>query len=144
MLPDRVLLVDDEAEFVETLAERLHARGLEVEVALTGMEGIAKAQATRFDLVVLDFAMPGMDGVATLRALRAASPDLQVILLTGQPTIKAAVEATRLGAVEFLEKPMDIATLMERIHDARVRRVAQADERVRQVVGDTAKLKASS
>jgi DNA-binding NtrC family response regulator len=139
MLPDRVLLVDDEVEFVETLAERLRARGLEVEVATTGMEGLAKAQATRFDVVVLDFAMPGMDGVATLRALRAASPDLQIMLLTGHATIKAAIEATRLGAVDVLEKPMDITTLLEKIREARARRVAQADERVRRALGEVPK-----
>jgi two-component system, response regulator RegA len=141
MLPDRVLLVDDEVEFVETLAERLRARGLEVEVALTGMDGIAKAQATRFDMVVLDFAMPGMDGIAALKALRAGSPDLQIMLLTGQATIKAAVDATRLGAVDVLEKPMDITTLMEKIREARGRRVAQADERVRKAMGEAPKPK---
>jgi DNA-binding NtrC family response regulator len=141
MLPDRVLLVDDEVEFVETLAERLRARGLEVEVALGGMEGLAKAQATRFDVVVLDFAMPGMDGIATLKALRAGSPDLQIMLLTGQATIKAAIDAMRLGAVDVLEKPMDITTLMEKIRETRARRVAQADERVRRLVGDAPKAK---
>jgi DNA-binding NtrC family response regulator len=141
MSTDRVLLVDDEVEFVETLAERLRGRGLEVEVALTGMDGVAKAQAAKFDAVVLDFAMPGMDGIATLKALLAANPGLQIMLLTGQATIKTAIDATRLGAVDVLEKPMDIATLMEKIREARARRVALTDERARTQVEEVLKSK---
>jgi DNA-binding NtrC family response regulator len=139
MSTDRVLLVDDEVEFVETLAERLRTRGLEVEVALTGMDGVKRAQAAKFDAVVLDFAMPGMDGIATLKALLAATPDLQVMLLTGQATIKTAIDATRLGAVDILEKPMDIATLLEKIREARARRVALTDERARTQVEEVLK-----
>ena len=131
MSTDRVLLIDDEVEFVEILAERLRARGLEVEVAYSGMDGVKKSQVTKFDAVVLDFAMPGMDGIATLKALLAGTPDLQVMLLTGQATIKTAVDATRLGAVDILEKPMDITTLMEKIREARTRHVARAEERIR-------------
>lgn len=134
MSTDRALLIDDEVEFVETLAERLRARGLEVEVAYTGTDGIAKVGAARFDAVVLDFAMPGMDGIATLKALLALNPDLQVMLLTGQATIKTAIEATRLGAVDVLEKPTDINTLLEKIREARARRLALTDDRARQQV----------
>jgi len=134
MSTDRVLLIDDEVEFVETLAERLRTRGLEVEVAYTGTDGIAKVGAARIDAVVLDFAMPGMDGIATLKALLALNPDLQVMLLTGQATIKTAVEATRLGAVDVLEKPTDINTLLEKIREARARRLALTDDRARKQV----------
>ena len=131
MPADRVLLIDDEVEFVGVLAERLRARGLEVDVACSGIEGVEKSQLTKFDAVVLDFAMPGMDGLATLKALLAGTPDLQVMLLTGQATIKTAVEATRLGAVDILEKPLDITTLMEKIREARARYSSRAAERVR-------------
>lgn len=131
MSNDRVLLIDDEIEFVEVLAERLRARGLEVEIAYSGMDGIKKSEVTKFDAVVLDFAMPGMDGLATLKALLAGTPDLQVMVLTGQASIKTAVEATRLGAVDILEKPLDITTLMEKIREARARHVSRAAERVR-------------
>ena len=136
---DRVLLIDDEVEFVDVLAERLRARGLEVEVAYSGMEGVKKSQITKFDAVLLDFAMPGMDGVTTLKALLAGTPDLQVILLTGQATIKTAVEATRLGAVDILEKPLDIATLIEKIREARSRYVSRAAERIRKLMQDPSK-----
>jgi len=137
MSTDRVLLIDDEVEFVGVLAERLRARGLEVEVAYSGMDGVKKSQFTKFDAVVLDFAMPGMDGLATLKALMAGTPDLQVMLLTGQATIKTAVEATRLGAVDILEKPLDITTLMEKIREARARYVSRAAERVRKQMLDS-------
>jgi len=122
---------------VGVLAERLRARGLEVEVAYSGMDGVKKSQFTKFDAVVLDFAMPGMDGLATLKALMAGTPDLQVMLLTGQATIKTAVEATRLGAVDILEKPLDITTLMEKIREARARYVSRAAERVRKQMLDS-------
>ena len=131
MPTDRVLLIDDEIEFVEVLAERLRARGLEVEIAYSGMDGVKKSQATKFDAVVLDLEMPGMNGIATLKMLLTGTPDLQVMILTGQATIKTAVDATRLGAVDILEKPLDITTMMEKIREARVRHMSRAAERIR-------------
>jgi len=138
MSADRVLLIDDEVEFVDALAERLRTRGLSVETANSGEEGIEKVKASTYHAVVLDFAMPGMDGIETLKAIREKKPDLQIMLLTGQATIKAAVEATRLGAVDVLEKPTDIATLMEKIRDARARyfesREKRSEEQVRDIL----------
>jgi len=133
---DKVLLVDDEVEFIETLAERLRARGLQVDIATSGKTGIEKAKETVFHAVVLDFAMPGMDGIETLKALREHNPDIQVMLLTGQATIKAAVEANRLGAVDVLEKPTDIDTLLEKIHEARALHVAAREQRSQTQVED--------
>ena len=126
---DRVLLVDDEVEFTATLAERMRARGLEVETADNGALAVEKARARTFDAIVLDFAMPGMNGIETLQALLETNPDLQVILLTGQGTVLTAVEATKLGAMDFLEKPTDIETLIEKIRTARARRLDLAEER---------------
>lgn len=136
MAKDRVLLVDDEVEFVETLAERLRGKGLEVEVAVRGDEAVTKAGGKTFDAVVLDYAMPGMDGIETLRALRTQNPDIQVMLLTGQATVKATVEATKLGAVDVLEKPTDIETLMEKIRDARGKHLAAKEQRSQRQVDD--------
>jgi len=134
MSADKVLLVDDEVEFVETLAERLRARGLEVDFATNGEEGLRMAGEKAFHAVVLDFAMPGMDGIETLKALREQNPDIQVMLLTGQATIKAAVEATRLGAVDVLEKPTDVETLLEKIRNARARFVAAREQKSQEQV----------
>jgi DNA-binding NtrC family response regulator len=136
---DKVLLIDDEVDFVETLAERLQGRGLEVDTALTGDEGVEKAKGKAYDAVILDLAMPGMDGIETLKVLLGDNPDLQVMLLTGQATIKTAVEATRLGAVDILEKPTDVETLMERIRTARARYLALREKRDRDNVEDILK-----
>ena len=77
MKPDRVLLVDDEASFLEILAERMRARGLDVTCATSGTEAIRLAQEETYDAVVLDLAMPGLDGLETLRRLRVMQPDWQ-------------------------------------------------------------------
>jgi DNA-binding NtrC family response regulator len=126
---EKVLLVDDEVEFVEALAERLRSRGLEVDTAHDGHAGVASVEKHGYDAVVLDFAMPGMNGIDTLKAMLDIKRDLQVMLLTGQATVKAAVEATRLGAVDVLEKPTDIGTLLEKIRLARGKRIAAAEKR---------------
>jgi len=134
MRADRVLLVDDEVEFVETLAERMRARGLEVATATNGGEAIVLAERESFDAVVLDLAMPGMDGIETLEHLLRHQPDLQVMLLTGQATVQRAVEATRLGAIEVFEKPTDIETLITKIREARAQRFALVEQRTQQEI----------
>jgi DNA-binding NtrC family response regulator len=129
MASDKVLLVDDEVEFVETLAERMRARGLDVDYTHSGDSALEKVAQKSYDAIVLDLAMPGMDGMETLRHLLANHPDLQIILLTGQGTIQAAVEATRLGAKDFLEKPTDIEQLIAKIRAARAKRLRLAEQR---------------
>jgi len=136
MASDKVLLVDDEVEFVETLAERMTARGLRVDFTHSGDGAIRKTAKKRYDAIVLDLAMPGMDGLETLRHLRENHPDLQIILLTGQATIKTAVEATKLGAMDFLEKPADIDQLIEKIKTARGNRVQLAEKRTAAEIED--------
>jgi len=136
MTDTTVLLVDDEADFVEALAERLAARGLRVETAGSGGEALARAKERAYDAVLLDMAMPGLDGLQTLKGLLAINPDLQVILLTGRATLQQGVEAMKLGALDLLEKPADIATLEARIENAARRRTSLDDQRVQRRVGD--------
>jgi DNA-binding NtrC family response regulator len=136
MRPDRVLLVDDEVEFVETLAERMRARGLEVETAYNGVDALIATEQRGFDAVVLDLAMPGLDGIQTLRRMREINPDLQVMLLSGQATVQAAAEATRLGAVDIFEKPTDVVTLVARIREARAARIRLEEERSQEEIDD--------
>jgi DNA-binding NtrC family response regulator len=139
MTETTVLLVDDEEDFVAALAARLAARGLAVETAADGRSAIEKAKARVFDAVLLDMAMPGLDGIATLKGLHQINPDLQVILLTGRATLQQAVEAMKLGALDLLEKPADITTIVERIEDAAARRISLDDARVQQRVSDILK-----
>jgi len=129
--PDQVLLVDDEVEFLDVLRERLQRRGIEVETATSGEEAVRRATARSFDAVVLDLAMPGMDGLETLRQLLAVRPGLQIMILSGRATVATAVAATKLGAVDIFEKPTDVETLVQRIRAARATRLA-AEERATQ------------
>jgi len=131
-----VLLVDDEEDFVTVLAERLERRGLMVDTAQSGEIALQKAGKHPFDAVVLDMAMPGMDGVDTLRGLLQINKDFQVILLTGQSTIQQAVEAMKLGALDLLEKPTDIEVLVARIDDAARKKTRLDDKRIERRISD--------
>lgn len=136
MADERVLLVDDEEDFTRLLAERLRARGLEVEVAPSGTAALAKVAGGNYDVILLDLAMPGMDGIETLRRLHDDNPDLQVILLTGQATLQKGVEAVKLGAREVLEKPADMETLLAKISDAKLDRVMLVEKRMEEKIRD--------
>ena len=126
----RVLLVDDEKEYIETLAMRLETRGLRVDVAESGETALEKFREKSFDAVVLDLAMPGMDGIETLKRLRKLNPDSQVLLLTGRATVKKATEAMRLGALDLLEKPVDIEVLVEKIEEAVVNKILLMEKKI--------------
>ena len=111
----RVLLVDDETEFTDAIGERMRMRGLDVDTAATGEEGLDKAARTHYDAVVLDLAMPGIDGMETLRRLMEMQSDSQVIMLTAHGTIEKGVEAVKQGAADFMEKPVDFDKLLKRL-----------------------------
>ena len=129
-MPARVLLVDDEVDFTEVLAERMRARGLNVDTAEDGITGINLAKEKYYDAIILDMAMPGMDGIETLKLLLAENPDSQVVLLTGRATVKKSVEALKIGAVEFLEKPADIKMLTNIVMEAQKRKAALFEKRM--------------
>ncbi|RJP67050.1 MAG: response regulator [Candidatus Abyssobacteria bacterium SURF_17] len=138
MPADKILLVDDEEEFILILSERMKSRGMSVETAESGPAAIKKAEKQDFDAVILDMMMPGMDGIETLKRLREVNPNLQVIMLTGHATLPNAVEAVKLGAADFLEKPANIATLIEKIKEAKIKKMVleekQAEERIRNIL----------
>lgn len=113
-----VLLVDDEERFVEILAERLRVRGLTVDTATSGEAALKLVREKDFDAVLLDLSMPGMGGIEVLREIKKSRPALQVIILTGQGSIQATVEVMKEGALDFLEKPVDINKLMEKLTEA--------------------------
>ena len=136
MSGSKVLLVDDEKEFVETLAMRLETRGLTVSVAETGEMAVEKVQEKSFDAILLDLAMPDMDGIDTLKRLRELNPDSQVVLLTGRATVKKATEAMRLGALDLLEKPVDIEVLVEKIEEAATNKMLLTEKRIEEQVTD--------
>jgi DNA-binding response OmpR family regulator len=126
----KVLLVDDEPQFVEVLAERLEARGFTVQTALTGDEGLAKLQEQEADVVILDVQMPGRDGVETLREIKRIKPLIEVIMLTGHATIESGIQGLKLGAYDYLMKPTDTEDLVAKILRAYARKSEQ-EERIR-------------
>lgn len=109
----KVLLVDDEQDFVESLAERVKMRDVESDVALNGEEALERVKEEVPDVMVLDLRMPGIDGMEVLRRVRKAYPDVQVIILTAHGTDKDEDEARRLGAFEYLRKPVPIDKLVK-------------------------------
>jgi DNA-binding NtrC family response regulator len=113
-----LLVVDDEPNILSSLRRALELEGYAVEVAGSGRIALDKVQAIRFDGVLLDVAMPEMDGLATLRALREASPNLPVMMMSGNATLANAVEATKLGACDFLEKPLTTDKVLITVHNA--------------------------
>ncbi len=113
-----VLLVDDEEGFLETLARRLGRRGLAVRTALSGPRALELLDQQPASVVVLDLKMAGMDGLATLRRIKEKSPGLPVILLTGHGSLQSMQDILSLGAYDYLSKPCDLETLMERIQSA--------------------------
>lgn len=127
----KVLLVDDEQQFVEILAERLEARGLAMTTAFNGDDGLARLREQAIDVVVLDVAMPGKDGVATLREMKQLKPLTEIIMLTGHATVETAIEGMKLGAYDYLLKPTETEDLVDKIIKANRRKMEQ-EERIRQ------------
>jgi DNA-binding NtrC family response regulator len=114
----KLLLVDDEIDYLEAIAERLVLKDLDVTVASNGKEAITAAEKGLFDVAVVDFQMPGMDGTRVLKVLKERHKYLEIIMLTGHATIESAVKSTKLGAFKYLEKPYEFDQLVEVIKDA--------------------------
>ena len=109
-----ILIVDDEASLRRTLARILQQAGLEVTTAASGQEGLTFLSQQSFDLVYLDIRMPDMNGLEVLEKIHSNFPDLPVILFTAQPDMNSALEALRHGAIDYLMKPLQPQTLIDR------------------------------
>ena len=107
-----VLLVDDENEFVTTLAERLSLRGIAVRTAISGEEALRMIEADQPQTVVLDVRMPDISGMVVLRQIKARYPRIRVLLLSAHGTTRDGIEGMRLGAVDYLIKPVNIDALV--------------------------------
>jgi DNA-binding NtrC family response regulator len=134
MPAEKVLLVDDEPEFVQVLSQRMESRGVGVDTAASGREALEKVRGKSYDAIILDLAMPEMDGIETLKRLLEDNPDLQVVLLTGYATLEKGVEAIKLGAMDFLEKPAEIQELMEKIRKAKANRMLIVEKRAEEKI----------
>lgn len=123
----RVLLVDDEKDFLDTLSKRLVKRNLHVGCASSGPEALEKLAQEPFDVVVLDVRMPTMDGIETLKEIKKTSPSPEVIMLTGHADLEVAVRGMELGAFDYLMKPADIDELLYKIQDAHKKKYFNQD-----------------
>lgn len=132
----RVLIVDDEKEFLEVMKERMNARGMEVFTSTSAGEALEKIDKELFDAIIMDFHMPGMDGIEALKAIKAKKPELQIILLTGRATVKTGVEAMKEGALDFIEKPADLEELTQKIKEAQANKMIVVDKQNKEKVDE--------
>ena len=114
----KALLVDDEVEFVTTLAERLQIRGIQARTATDGQQALAMIESEKPQVVVLDIMMPGISGLEVLDYIKKNYPNIEVILLTGRGSTKEGIEGMQLGAFDFLMKPVKIEELIPRMLEA--------------------------
>jgi DNA-binding NtrC family response regulator len=137
-MSEKVLLVDDEKDFVETMAERMRARGMDVSATTRAMDALEKIEDESYDAIVLDLNMPEMDGLEVLKAIKKKRPELQIILLTGYATVEKGVEAMKLGAMDFVEKPADLEALSQKIKKAHARKMVivekETEEKIKEIV----------
>jgi DNA-binding NtrC family response regulator len=119
----KLLLVDDEAEFVETLQARLALRDLDARVARDGAEALSAVETEEPDVIVLDLKMPGIDGIEVLRRVKQAYPNVEVIILTGHGSKQDEETARSLGAFQYMQKPVDLDKLVPQISGAWKRRM---------------------
>lgn len=129
-IPTRILLVDDEKDFVEMLSMRLAEEGDKITAAYDGRQCLETLEKETFDIVILDIKMPGMDGIQTLKKIKALHPLVEVILLTGHGSAETAVEGMKLGAFDYLLKPADFEDLEAKVQGARKKKEEQ-EERIR-------------
>lgn len=122
----KVLLVDDEVDFVDTLAQRLRIRELTVDTVYNGEEALSFIKKIKPDVIVLDLKMPGLHGIEVLREIKKMSPQIQVIILTGHGTEKDEEEAKGLGGFDFLRKPAEIDLLVAKIKEAFAEKLERA------------------
>ncbi len=122
----KVLMVDDEEDFVKTLAERMKMRDLDSDVALNGEQALKIVEDQVPDVMVLDLKMPGIDGMEVLRRVRKAYPQVQVVILTGHGSEKDESEAKRLGAFAYLQKPVEIEKLITTLKSAYKKKLENA------------------
>jgi DNA-binding response OmpR family regulator len=122
-----ILVVDDEKNIRMTMSQSLEPLGLPVETAVNGEEALSLLRSGSFGLIFLDLKMPGLDGMEVLRIIRQEWPKLRVIIITAHGTIETAVEAMKLGAVDFVQKPFSPGEIRELAQSVFDREALDAD-----------------
>jgi DNA-binding NtrC family response regulator len=125
----KILLVDDEKPFVETMMKRLKKRDIEVKPAYDGVEALNYLeQNSGTEVVILDIKMPNMDGMTALKEIKSKYPLIEVIMLTGHATVETGIEGMKMGAFDYLMKPCDMEQLIEKVNEAAKRKRDQEEK----------------
>lgn len=114
-----VLIVDDEKDFLDIIAERIRARGMEVTATTSAEDALDLVKKRSYDAVIMDFMMPALDGFTALKLMKAERPGMQIILLTADVSDEKRIEARALGALDVIEKPPDLQDLIQKIKKAK-------------------------
>ncbi|MGD0826664.1 MAG: response regulator [Desulfobaccales bacterium] len=121
----KVLIVDDELDFLETIVKRLRARNIEVSGVESGYLALEALDSSSPDVIILDVKMPGMDGIETLREIKKKKPLTEVIMLTGHASVESGIQGMQLGAFDYLMKPVALDELLEKVRQAYERKLIQ-------------------
>jgi DNA-binding NtrC family response regulator len=136
MMSEKVLLVDDEEDFLDAVAERMRARGIEVSTTTSARDALEMIAQKSYDAIVMDLMMPELEGTEALKAIKNRNGELQVILLTGYVTPEQVHQAMKFGAMDIIEKPPDLDVLIEKIKKAHEKKESilaekQAEEEIK-------------
>jgi DNA-binding NtrC family response regulator len=119
MAPIHLLLVDDEKDFIETVAQRLNNKGFKATLVFNGQDAFKKiATDETIDVIIMDISMPVVDGLESLQRIKKKRPLIEIIMLTGHATIQSAIESIKFGAFDYLMKPIELDALIEKINIA--------------------------
>ena len=121
----KVLIVDDELDFLETIVKRLRARNIEVSGVESGYLALEALDSSSPDVIILDVKMPGLDGIETLREIKKKKPLTEVIMLTGHASVESGIQGMQLGAFDYLMKPIALDELLEKVRQAYERKLIQ-------------------
>jgi DNA-binding response OmpR family regulator len=121
----KMLIVDDEADFLETILKRLKARKIEVAGVDSGYKALEYLENHDVDVMILDVKMPGMDGIETLREIKKKKPRVEVIMLTGHASVESGIQGMQLGAFDYVMKPVALDELLEKVRQAYERKMIQ-------------------
>ncbi len=118
----KILVVDDDVPVCKSIQSALEESGFVVETALSGESALQKEAADKFSVMIVDLMMPGINGLDLLEAVKKRTPDITIIMITGYPSIKTAVESIKLGAFDFIPKPFTPKELVGMVNRALERR----------------------
>ena len=124
-MSEKVLFIDDEKDFLDIIAERIGAHGMDVSTATSVEDALHMVEEESFDVVIMDFMMPGMNGFQTLKAIKEKKPEVQIILLTANVPDEKRIQAKALGALDVIEKPPDLKDLIGKIKSVKAQKTVR-------------------